>query len=59
MQLTYRAGRYEVNPTNLQATTSYSVGIYRGVKIKISAPAATPQTRSSRVLKYRGATYTI
>lgn len=57
MQLTYRAGRYELNPTDVKPTESYSIGIYRGVKIQIPTPAITQQTCSSRQLKYRGAAY--
>jgi hypothetical protein len=59
MQLTYRAARYELNPTDVQPTQSYSTGIYRGAKIKISTPAVTRQSHFPRQLKYRGATYTI
>ncbi|WP_427158518.1 DUF4278 domain-containing protein [Aliinostoc sp. HNIBRCY26] len=59
MQLTYRAVRYEVNPTDVKATASYSTGIYRGVKINIPTPVAKPQTYSPRQLKYRGVIYII
>lgn len=59
MLLTYRAVRYEVNPTDVKTTANYYVGVYRGVKNYIPAPVVTHPVRHPRILKYRGSTYSI
>jgi hypothetical protein len=57
MKLSYRGANYEMTVSSIETTESETIGKYRGVAVRFSAPVGTPTPQSAMRLNYRGAAY--
>lgn len=57
MKLSYRGANYEMTSPVIETIESETIGKYRGVAVKFSAPAGSQTPQSAMRLNYRGAAY--